>query len=102
MVAKPVLVMYCSLSQQTPKLFLRKMTSIITNKGLGDSIARKDHLLEEPNYNSGVIGGVSEGLHPLRDVIDGHQDVLVVPGRWQRSHEVHALSIKDFNLKYIV
>jgi len=63
---------------------------------------REDDFLEEPNHHSGVIGGANNGIHPLRDIVNGDQDVLVAPGRWEGSHEIYPPCIKDFNFKYIV
>ena len=81
MVAKSVLVKHLVLSQQTLKLLLSKMSSIITNEDLGVSMAREDYLLEELNYHSRVVGRDNEGLHPHGDIIDYHQDVVVALGR---------------------
>ena len=62
----------------------------------------EDYLLEELNYHSGVVSGPSNGLHPLRDIVDGNQDILISSERWKKSHEIYPLYVKDFDFKNVV
>ena len=93
-VAKPVLVMNPILFQRSLKLFLNKMSSIVTNENPRDFKTRENHLLENTNHYLGVIFGASKGLHPFKDI--------VVLGGWEGSYEVHTPDIKDLDLKYVV
>jgi len=78
------------------------MTTITANEESWNSKMKENYLLEEVNYHSGVIGGANNGLHPLGDIVNDDQDILITQGRWERSHEIYPLYVKDFDFKNVV
>jgi len=69
---------------------------------MGDSISRKDHLLEELCHHSIIIGGASKHLHPLGNILNGGNGVFVATRQGERPHEVNVPNIKSLQFKNLI
>ena len=69
---------------------------------MGDSISRKDHLLEKPCHHSIIIGGASKRLHPLGNILNGGKGAFVTTIKGERPHEVNIPNIKSLHFKNLI
>ncbi|GJV51683.1 hypothetical protein Tco_1447424 [Tanacetum coccineum] len=75
------------------ELVTAKMGTAITNYSTRSSTSGKKRFQE---FNdSGIISGERFCFNPFRQVIDGHENVLVPSRRWDRSYKIDAPYVKD-------
>jgi hypothetical protein len=69
----------------------------VTDDGPGSIKSIEDVGLDEIYHNLVIIGLGGHGFYPLGDIIHLYQNILIPKRRWEGSHEINALDIKNFN-----
>src|SRR5664279_3011320 len=99
MVGSGHLVSYSVTTEKMVELAVDEVLATITDDGSRNSKAREDDVSEQSFHCIGVRILARHCFHPLGNIVNCHQDVLVPTRRWKRSHEVNAPDIKDVYLK---
>ncbi|GJU71752.1 hypothetical protein Tco_1263157 [Tanacetum coccineum] len=76
------------------ELVIAKIGTAITNYSMRSSKSGKKRF-QEFNNDSGIISGERFCFNSFRQIIDGHEDVLVPSRRRERAHEIDAPYVKD-------
>jgi hypothetical protein len=78
---------------------IAKMLASITNDSPWSTKTSKNIILQELDHNLVVICFARLCFHPLRHIINRDENKKITIGARERSHEIDALNIKDFNYK---
>ncbi|GKF04536.1 hypothetical protein Tco_0035204, partial [Tanacetum coccineum] len=76
------------------KLVIAKVSTAITNYSMRSSKSGEERF-QNFNDNSGIVSGERFCFNPFRQVVDGHENVLIPSRRREWPHEIDAPYVKD-------
>ncbi|GJY35847.1 hypothetical protein Tco_0421225 [Tanacetum coccineum] len=82
------------LKHELCKLVIAKASTAITNNSTRSSKSGKERF-QEFYDNSSIVSGEHFCFNPFRQVVNGHENVLVPSRRQERDHEIDASHVKD-------